>query len=125
MDTFRPTEWYDAYLFDLDGTIYLGDEILPGAKHTIQTLQERGIPVRFLSNNPTKTPDQYVDKLARYGRRGALKPHRERVLRRRSGRGGDRDGRRGCRRGSRHSDGRGRGRGRCGGGCGGRRLALR
>ena len=29
--TSRPLRAYDGYLFDLDGTIYLGDELLPGA----------------------------------------------------------------------------------------------
>lgn len=25
-----PSEFYDAYVFDMDGTIYLGDHLLPG-----------------------------------------------------------------------------------------------
>jgi len=33
----------------------------------IEELRRREIPVRFLSNNPTKDPDQYVDKLTRLG----------------------------------------------------------
>jgi len=63
----RPTRWYDAYIFDLDGTIYLGEALLPGAQRTIETIRQRGIPVRFLSNNPTKTPQMYADKLTRLG----------------------------------------------------------
>ena len=58
---------YDAYLFDLDGTIYLGDDVLPGAEYTVRTLRERGKIVRFLSNNPTKSPRQYAEKLTRMG----------------------------------------------------------
>jgi len=58
---------YGAYAFDLDGTIYLGDHLLPGAKRLIETLREREIPVRFLSNNPTKDPEQYAAKLAGLG----------------------------------------------------------
>lgn len=58
-----PTEFYDAYIFDMDGTIYLGDHPLPGAKRLIEELRRREIPVRFLSNNPTKDPHLYVDKL--------------------------------------------------------------
>ena len=58
---------YDVYLFDLDGTIYLGDDVLPGAVRTVRTLKERGKIVRFLSNNPTKSPQQYADKLTRMG----------------------------------------------------------
>ncbi len=54
-------------MFDLDGTIYLGEELLPGAARMIQELRRRGIPVRFLSNNPTKDPHQYQEKLERLG----------------------------------------------------------
>lgn len=58
-----PTELYDAYVFDMDGTIYLGDHLLPGAKRLIEGLRTLGKPVRFLSNNPTKDPHQYLAKL--------------------------------------------------------------
>lgn len=62
-----PERLYDAYVFDMDGTIYLGDHFLPGAKRLIEELRRRDIPVRFLSNNPTKDPDQYVAKLHKLG----------------------------------------------------------
>ncbi len=62
-----PTDFQQAYVFDMDGTIYLGDHLLPGAKRMIEELRQRGIPVRFLSNNPTKDPQQYVEKLERLG----------------------------------------------------------
>ena len=32
---------YDGYLFDLDGTIYLGEELIPGADRTVAKLRER------------------------------------------------------------------------------------
>ncbi len=63
----RPERLYGAYVFDMDGTIYLGDEVLPGVRETLAFLRERGIPLRFLSNNPTKDPQQYAEKLARLG----------------------------------------------------------
>ena len=62
-----PTEFYDAYIFDMDGTIYLGDQLLPGAARLVHELRRREIPVRFLSNNPTKDPEQYATKLAGLG----------------------------------------------------------
>ncbi len=62
-----PTKLYQAYVFDLDGTIYLGDQLLPGAARLIRELRRRGTPVRFLSNNPTKDPQQYVEKLKNLG----------------------------------------------------------
>ncbi len=61
------TELFDAYVFDMDGTIYLGDHLLPGAARLVRELRGRNIPVRFLSNNPTKDPEQYAEKLARLG----------------------------------------------------------
>lgn len=67
-----PERLYDAYIFDMDGTIYLGDELLPGVKRLIQFLRSRSITVRFLSNNPTKDPQQYVEKLTRLGLPTAL-----------------------------------------------------
>jgi HAD superfamily hydrolase (TIGR01450 family) len=62
-----PNQFFDAYVFDLDGTIYLGDQLLPGVATLIGTLRERSIPVRFVSNNPTKDPQMYVEKLAKLG----------------------------------------------------------
>lgn len=58
-----PDKLFDAYVFDMDGTIYLGDHLLPGAKRLIEGLHSLGKPVRYLSNNPTKDPEQYAEKL--------------------------------------------------------------
>ena len=62
-----PTRLYDAYILDLDGTLYLGDELLPGARRMIDVLRARGKVVRFVSNNPTKDLAMYAEKLARLG----------------------------------------------------------
>ncbi|PKQ23441.1 MAG: HAD family hydrolase [Actinobacteria bacterium HGW-Actinobacteria-5] len=62
-----PDELYDAYVFDMDGTIYLGDDLLPGAARMVNELRRRQIPVRFLSNNPTRDPEQYAEKLTNLG----------------------------------------------------------
>jgi NagD protein len=58
---------FDGYIFDLDGTIYLGDTPLPGAVETTARLRAAGRRVVFLSNNPTKTREQYVSKLSNMG----------------------------------------------------------
>ena len=55
---------YEAYIFDLDGTIYLGEELLPGARETVAALRSEGRRVAFLSNNPTRTRAQYAARLA-------------------------------------------------------------
>jgi HAD superfamily hydrolase (TIGR01450 family) len=62
-----PDHLYESYVFDLDGTIYLGDELLPGAKRLILKLRELGKRVVFLSNNPTKDPRMYAEKLGTLG----------------------------------------------------------
>ena len=62
-----PDRLYAAYAFDLDGTIYLGDHLLPGARRLVEELRRRDLVVRFLSNNPTKEPEQYAAKLERLG----------------------------------------------------------
>lgn len=62
-----PEELYEGYVFDLDGTIYLGEELLPGAKRLILKLRELGKRVIFLSNNPTKDPEMYAQKLSGLG----------------------------------------------------------
>lgn len=60
-------QMYSAYLFDLDGTIYLGDTLLPQAAETIAALRSAGRRTIFLSNNPTKTRKEYAAKLTRLG----------------------------------------------------------
>jgi HAD superfamily hydrolase (TIGR01450 family) len=66
-ETEVPDRLYEGYVFDLDGTIYLGDELLPGAKRLIIKLRELGKRVIFLSNNPTKDPKMYAEKLGALG----------------------------------------------------------
>lgn len=62
-----PLRIYPAYVFDLDGTIYLGDKLLPGAQRLIEYLQARESRTVFLSNNPTLDPAMYVEKFERLG----------------------------------------------------------
>lgn len=38
---------YDGYIFDLDGTIYLGDILLPGAAELLHTLRREGVGSHF------------------------------------------------------------------------------
>jgi len=63
----RPDRLYDGYVFDLDGTVYLGDALLPGAGKVIASVQARGCRTVFLSNNPTRDPQMYADKLGKLG----------------------------------------------------------
>ncbi|PMP73006.1 MAG: HAD family hydrolase, partial [Chloroflexus aggregans] len=63
----QPIPRYDGYIFDLDGTIYLGDILLPGVAELLVTLRREGRRIVFLSNNPTKTRRQYAERLRRLG----------------------------------------------------------
>jgi arabinose operon protein AraL len=58
---------YDGYIFDLDGTVYLGDELLPGALEAVAAIRSSGRRTIFLSNNPTRTSAEYAAKLTRLG----------------------------------------------------------
>ena len=64
--TRAPERHFDGYLFDLDGTVYLGDELLPEAKETLGELKARSNVV-YLTNKPLETPADYAAKLTRLG----------------------------------------------------------
>jgi HAD superfamily hydrolase (TIGR01450 family) len=63
----RPDRLYDGYIFDLDGTVYLGDALLPGAADVVAAVRARGRRAVFLSNNPTRDPQMYADRLSALG----------------------------------------------------------
>ncbi|MFV1949092.1 MAG: HAD-IIA family hydrolase [Anaerolineales bacterium] len=56
-----------CFLFDLDGTVYLGDELLPGARELLAYLDEISRPYYFLTNNSSRSRADYSRKLAGYG----------------------------------------------------------
>lgn len=63
----QPERLFSAYIFDLDGTVYLGDALLPTAGETIEHLRRLGKRTVFLSNNPTKTREGQAATLTRLG----------------------------------------------------------
>ena len=62
-----PERFFDGYIFDLDGTVYLGDALLPTAGETLRVLRARGLRTIFISNNPTHAREEYAVKLTRLG----------------------------------------------------------
>jgi len=54
-------------LLDLDGTIYLGDRIIPGALEFLRYLQDREIQYRFFTNNSSRSSHEYLAKLTGMG----------------------------------------------------------
>ena len=58
---------YRGFLLDLDGTVYLGERLLPGAQAVLAALRAAGRRVCFLSNKPIQSRADYAAKLTRLG----------------------------------------------------------
>ena len=57
----------DLFLFDMDGTIYLEDTLIDGAKELINELRNQNKKYIFLTNNSSKSVDEYLYKLEKIG----------------------------------------------------------
>lgn len=55
------------FLLDMDGTIYLGDEIFDGTLDFLNWVKGNGGRYMFLTNNSSKSVDKYIDKLDKMG----------------------------------------------------------
>jgi HAD superfamily hydrolase (TIGR01450 family) len=58
---------YNSFIFDLDGTIYRGENIIPNADKTINLLKQLGKKVIFISNKTTGTVKDYFIFLKNFG----------------------------------------------------------
>jgi 4-nitrophenyl phosphatase len=56
-----------GFLLDMDGTFYLGDQLLEGALRFIDLLREQKKEFIFLTNNSSKHRHQYAEKISRLG----------------------------------------------------------
>ncbi|OCA84512.1 HAD family hydrolase [Bacillus sp. FJAT-27225] len=56
-----------GFIFDLDGTVYLDDQVIDGAVEAINSLRDRGHKVIFLTNKSIATRYDYVNKLNKFG----------------------------------------------------------
>lgn len=56
-----------CFLLDMDGTIYLGDELIPGAMDFIKRIKESGRSYVFMTNNSSKNIELYQEKLKKLG----------------------------------------------------------
>lgn len=56
-----------CFLLDMDGTFYLGNQLLPGARELIDLFHERGVSYLFLTNNSSRTRREYAEKIRRFG----------------------------------------------------------
>lgn len=58
---------YDAFLLDLDGVLYRGDQPIPRAAATVTALRDLGKNVAFVTNNSARTPESVLANLAAVG----------------------------------------------------------
>lgn len=56
-----------AFLLDMDGTLYVDDQLVPGARELVELLGRRGIPFLFLTNNSSQRAEHYRARLERLG----------------------------------------------------------
>ena len=56
-----------GYLIDMDGVIYHGNQLIPGAERFIAELSTANVPFMFLTNNSQRTRRDVVTKLERMG----------------------------------------------------------
>jgi len=56
-----------CFLLDMDGTFYLGEALLPGALEFIDVLRHQGRDFLFLTNNSSRSQDDYAGKITRLG----------------------------------------------------------
>jgi len=66
-DAVRRLREAKAWIFDMDGVLYRGSEVLPGVKELLDALTLRERPVMLATNNSMSTPDAYERKLAAMG----------------------------------------------------------
>jgi len=55
------------FVLDMDGTLYLGDNVIPGAVEFIHTLEQSGRQYIYLTNNSSRAGSDYVNRLAKLG----------------------------------------------------------
>lgn len=56
-----------GFIFDLDGTVYLDNQLIDGAVEAIELLRKRGDKIVFLTNKSISTRYDYLNKLRNFG----------------------------------------------------------
>jgi 4-nitrophenyl phosphatase len=67
MNKSDPLTQVRCFLLDMDGTFYLGEQLLDGAREFIDVLRQQGREYLFLTNNSSKDSQQYAEKFSRLG----------------------------------------------------------
>lgn len=58
---------YDCALFDLDGVLYLGPEVVAGAPEAIDGIRSRDVQIGFVTNNAARSPQAVAEHLTELG----------------------------------------------------------
>ena len=57
----------NLFLFDMDGTLWLGNRLYSFTKDLLRTIKDAGKRYLFITNNSSKSTSDYVKKLASFG----------------------------------------------------------
>jgi len=58
---------HDVLLLDLDGVVYIGQDVVPGAREALEAVRTEGVALRFVTNNASRPPQTVADHLVRLG----------------------------------------------------------
>ena len=58
---------FDHFVFDLDGVIYSGEKAIGDSPRVLETLRKNKKGIRFITNNPSRPPSDYAEKLSKLG----------------------------------------------------------
>ena len=58
---------FDGFLIDLDGVVWVGPELVPGAAGALRELLDGGKEIAFVTNNPDREPSAYAGRLREAG----------------------------------------------------------
>lgn len=67
LDNLAKLKKIKCLLLDMDGTFYMGNQILPGSLEFLAAIQKKDIKVLFLTNNSSRSAKYYVEKLVKMG----------------------------------------------------------
>lgn len=62
-----PDRIFPGYVLDLDGTVYVDDQLLPGVAKTVLALRSAGSRIVFVTNKPLDNAAGYAATLSRLG----------------------------------------------------------
>ena len=66
-DVKKTIDGIDLFVLDMDGTMYLGDNVIDGAREFCNRIIESGRKMIYFTHNASKAPEDYVNKLNRLG----------------------------------------------------------